>query len=86
MTATKHVKIEQGEWVVVCDGSKALFLENAGDSKFPNLKTREVLEQKVPPTINIACPTTGDNSFKQCGWTIPTGSTIGWLRRQPIGS
>ena len=59
MTATKHVKIEQGEWVVVCDGSKALFLENAGDSKFPNLKTREVLEQKVPPTSELGSDAPG---------------------------
>lgn len=59
MTATKHVKIEQGEWVVVCDGSKALFLVNAGDSKFPNLKTREVLEQKVPPTSELGSDAPG---------------------------
>ena len=40
----------QGEWVVVCDGAKALVLENAGDEKFPNLKTREVFEQETPMT------------------------------------
>jgi protein required for attachment to host cells len=44
------VKIAQGEWVVVCDGTKALVLENVGDAKFPNLKTREVHEQDDPPT------------------------------------
>jgi protein required for attachment to host cells len=38
--------IHSGEWVVVCDGAKALVLENAGDAKFPNLKTLEVFEQK----------------------------------------
>jgi protein required for attachment to host cells len=38
--------IRGGEWVVVCDGAKALILENAGDTKFPNLKTVEVYEQK----------------------------------------
>ena len=31
------VKIAQGGWVVVCDGAKALVLENVGDEKFPNL-------------------------------------------------
>jgi protein required for attachment to host cells len=31
--------------VVVCDGKKALVLENAGDEKFLNLKTRDVHEQ-----------------------------------------
>jgi protein required for attachment to host cells len=38
--------IHHGEWVVVCDGAKALVLENIGDAKFPNLKTRDVYEQK----------------------------------------
>ena len=41
------LSIHEGEWVVVCDGAKALILENAGDAKFPNLKTREVYEHKV---------------------------------------
>ena len=44
------LSIREGEWVVVCDGAKALVLQNAGDAKFPNLKTIEVFEQKDPPT------------------------------------
>ncbi len=44
------VKIAQGDWVVVCDGAKALVLENVGDEKFPNLKTKEVFEQEDPRT------------------------------------
>jgi protein required for attachment to host cells len=42
--------IRNGEWVVVCDGAKALVLENAGDSKNLNLKTVEVLEHNDLPT------------------------------------
>lgn len=38
--------IHGGEWVVVCDGAKALILQNQGDSKFPNLKTLQVFQQK----------------------------------------
>jgi protein required for attachment to host cells len=34
----------------VCDGKKALVLENAGDEKFVNLKTRQVYEQPDPKT------------------------------------
>jgi protein required for attachment to host cells len=45
--------IHRGEWVVVCDGAKALVLENAGDIKFPNLKTVEVFEQKNPATHDL---------------------------------
>ena len=42
--------IRHGEWVVVCDGAKALFLENTGDAKFPNLRTIKVLEHNDLPT------------------------------------
>ena len=44
------LKLHPGEWVVVCDGAKALVLENVGDEKFPNLKTREVYQQEDPKT------------------------------------
>jgi protein required for attachment to host cells len=42
--------IREGEWVVVCDGAKALVLQNVGDGRFPNLKTVEVFEQENPAT------------------------------------
>jgi protein required for attachment to host cells len=44
------LKIGQGDWVVVCDGRKALILQNAGDEMFANLQTKEVYEQKNPDT------------------------------------
>jgi len=44
------LKIRRGEWVVVCDGKKALVLENVGDDKFLNLKTKQVFEQPDPKT------------------------------------
>jgi protein required for attachment to host cells len=44
------LKIHQNEWVVVCDGAKALILENVGDEVFPNFRTKEVYEQDDPPT------------------------------------
>jgi len=40
-----ELRIHAGDWVVVCDGAKALILENAGDAVFPNLKTKEVHTQ-----------------------------------------
>ncbi len=66
MTSSKCLKIGEGEWVVVCDGSKALFLQNAGDAKFPNLQTREVLEQKVPPTSELGSDAPG-RSYSSVG-------------------
>jgi protein required for attachment to host cells len=38
------LKIDHGEWVVVCDGRKALILENIGDHISPNLRMVETRE------------------------------------------
>jgi len=58
--------IRHGEWIVVCDGAKALVLENTGDAKFPNLKTREVFEQKDLPTHDLGAGPPG-RSFASVG-------------------
>jgi protein required for attachment to host cells len=39
-----------GNWIVVCDGRKALILENVGDLKFPNLRLKESYDEPSPPT------------------------------------
>lgn len=39
--------IKSGDWIAVCDGRKALLLQNEGDELFPNFKTREVHEHKA---------------------------------------
>lgn len=46
----EHLKVDNGAWVVVCDGAKALIFENKGDKQYPDLRTHEVFEQKNPPT------------------------------------
>lgn len=46
----EKLKIGSGAWIVVCDGSKALILENNGDRQYPDLRTREVFEQSNPST------------------------------------
>ena len=58
--------IQHGEWVVVCDGAKALVLENAGDAKFPNLKTVEVFEQKDLATHELGAEKPG-RAFSPAG-------------------
>jgi protein required for attachment to host cells len=58
--------IQHGEWVVVCDGAKALVLENAGDAKFPNLKTLEVFEQKDLATHELGAEKPG-RAFSPAG-------------------
>ncbi|HST10022.1 MAG TPA: host attachment protein [Terriglobales bacterium] len=58
--------IRHGEWVVVCDGAKALFLENAGDIRTPNLKTVQVFEQKDLATHVIGTDAPG-RTFSSVG-------------------
>ena len=54
-----ELSIQRDEWVVVCDGAKALVLQNAGDAKFPNLKTVEVYEQKDLATHELGADRPG---------------------------
>ena len=48
-----ELKIDNGAWVVVCDGAKALVLENAGNRMTPNLTTKEVYEQSDARTREL---------------------------------
>ena len=54
--------IRHGEWVVVCDGAKALIFENAGDTRSPDLKTIKVLEQRDLPTHALGTDAPGRTS------------------------
>jgi protein required for attachment to host cells len=40
-----RLHIKEGAWVVVCDGAKAIVLENIGDPAYPDLRMREAEEQ-----------------------------------------
>jgi protein required for attachment to host cells len=60
------LKIRQGDWVVVCDGKKALVLENVGDEKFLNLKTRDVYEHADLKTHELGTGAPG-RSFSSAG-------------------
>ena len=40
-----EIKIPWESWVVVCDGAKALIMQNAGDNLAMNLKVQETLTQ-----------------------------------------
>jgi protein required for attachment to host cells len=42
--------LRQGTWVAVCDGRKALLLENKGSAEYPKLETREHFEHKSAAT------------------------------------
>jgi protein required for attachment to host cells len=52
-SAMAELKIDNGAWVVVCDGAKALVLANEGNRKTPRLITREVYQQEDRKTREI---------------------------------
>ena len=60
------LKIDKGEWVVVCDGARALVLENVGDRKFPDLRTKEVHKHEAPATHEIGSDKPG-RAFSSVG-------------------
>jgi len=64
--AMSNLRIHHGDWIVVCDGKKALVLENAGDEKFLNLKTREVLDHPAPKTHELGTDAPG-RAFSSVG-------------------
>jgi len=44
------VMLRHGDWVIVCDGAKALIFENQGQPQKPQLKLREAHEQRNLPS------------------------------------
>jgi protein required for attachment to host cells len=71
------MKVGAGAWVVVCDGRKALILENIGDTMFPNLHTKEVREQPSQRTADLGTDAPGSvhpsvgttrSSIEQTDW------------------
>jgi protein required for attachment to host cells len=71
------LSIHEGEWVVVCDGAKALILENTGDSKFPNLKMRDVYEHKALATHELGAAAPG-RSHSSTGHSRSSVSQTNW--------
>jgi protein required for attachment to host cells len=53
------MRIKNGAWVVVCDGAKAILLENVGDAGLPDLRMREAVEQPDRRTREIGSDAPG---------------------------
>lgn len=51
---SERIELEHDGWVVIADDSKALFLRNEGDEKFPNLKVFREEEHDNPPNRDQA--------------------------------
>jgi protein required for attachment to host cells len=62
---TGHI-LRQGTWVAVCDGRKALLLENKGSAEYPKLETREHFEHKSAAT-HVQGSSTPGRAFSTAG-------------------
>jgi protein required for attachment to host cells len=60
------LEIPHDAFVFVGDGRKALFLRNAGDAKFPDLKAERVYIDENPPTREQGSDRPG-RTFKRAG-------------------
>lgn len=47
------VALRHGTWIAVCDGTRALLLENRGDRTYPKLETREFMTIADPSTHEL---------------------------------
>ena len=74
-------KIGHGDFVVVCDGAKALVLENIGDGKFLNLKTRAVHEHADAKTHELGTDAPG-RSFNSVGHDRSAMEQTDWHTQQ----
>jgi protein required for attachment to host cells len=72
-----QIALGTGDWVVVCDGRKALILENAGDEKFPNLRTKEAFDHPDPSTHEQGASPPG-RSFQSVGPRRSAVSQTDW--------
>ena len=66
------LQIPHNAFVFVGDGRKALFLLNAGDKKFPNLKTERIFVDDNPPTHEQGSDRLG-RAFKRAGTNLRSG-------------
>ena len=76
-----NLKIDQGGWVVVADGAKALILENHGDSKFPNLRTKETFEHRDPKTSEMGTDKPG-RSYSSVGSVRSAMEQTDWHQQE----
>jgi protein required for attachment to host cells len=71
-SAMNKLQIPHNTFVFVGDGRKALFLHNAGDEKFLNLKTERIFVDDNPPTHEQGTDRPG-RAFKRAGTNLRSG-------------
>jgi protein required for attachment to host cells len=75
------VKIRRGDWLVVCDGAKAIVLENAGTAFNPKLKAKATYQQDDPPTREIGTDAPG-RTFRSIDGTRSGYEQVDWHEQE----
>jgi protein required for attachment to host cells len=76
-----ELKLDKGGWVVVCDGAKALVLENTGGRMRPNLQTREVFDQPDAKSSELGTDKPG-RSFNSVGSARSAVEQVDWHEQE----
>lgn len=72
-----EIVLKHGLWILVADGEKALFLENRGDTRYPDLRVVREVEQENPSTREQGAerpgrygdgPTAHKSAFAETDW------------------
>ena len=53
------IRLDAKLWLLVCDAKKALLLQNAGDSVYPKLETRHIMEHTLHRSHEIGSDAPG---------------------------
>jgi protein required for attachment to host cells len=54
-----NLKIRADDWILVCDGKKALILENVGTAEYPKLRVKATHEHEDPRTHDLGTDAPG---------------------------
>ncbi|ANK85004.1 MULTISPECIES: baeRF12 domain-containing protein [Rhizobium] len=71
------IRIPGKSWVVVCNGAKALIMQNAGDAQLMNLKVLETLTQPNEPDRELGTDKPG-RSHAADGWSRSAVEETSW--------
>jgi protein required for attachment to host cells len=77
----RELKIDKGGWIVVCDGAKALVLENAGGRMQPSLRTRKVFDHPDAKTRELGTDKPG-RSFNSVGMRRSAMEQVDWHKQE----
>ena len=71
------LKISAGDWILVCDGKKALILENVGNGSYPNLRLRAARQHDDARTRDLGTDRPG-RVFPSVGNARSATETTDW--------